>query len=181
MASLLQSDTQLNRNSYYEASVLRPAPLPPLQTDLSADVVVVGAGFAGLSAAIELAQRGYRVVVLEADRVCSGASGRNGGQTIVGFASGQGPFEQQLGQSRARQAWDMSLEAIDLIEQRIAQFQIDCDRVHGYLYVADSARKARALEAEMQGLERNYGFANEWAQGAGAKPHRQHALPGVRL
>ena len=171
MASLLQSDTQLNRNSYYEASVLRPAPLPPLQTDLSADVVVVGAGFAGLSAAIELAQRGYRVVVLEADRVCSGASGRNGGQTIVGFASGQGPFEQQLGAVRARQAWDMSLEAIELIDQRIAQFEIDCDRVHGYLYAADSARKARALEAEMQGLERNYGFATEWARGAAVQSH----------
>lgn len=171
MASLMQSDTQLNRDSYYEASVVRPAPVPHLQTDLSADVVVVGAGFAGLSAAIELAQRGYRVVVLEADRVCSGASGRNGGQTIVGFASGQGPFEQQLGQSRARQAWDLSLEAIDLIDQRIAQFEIDCDRVHGYLYVADSARKARDLEAEMQNLQRNYGFATEWAQGAAVQSH----------
>ena len=76
---LLDSDTQLNQNSYYEASVTRPALLPPLQENTAADVVVVGAGFAGLSAAIELARRGYAVVLLEADRVCSGASGRNGG------------------------------------------------------------------------------------------------------
>jgi gamma-glutamylputrescine oxidase len=176
MASLLTSDTQLSRNSYYEASVVRPAPLPPLQTDLQTDVVVVGAGLAGLSAAIELAQRGYRVVILEADRVCSGASGRNGGQTIVGFASGQGPFEQQLGQFRARQAWEMSLEAIDLIDQRIAQFQIDCDRVHGYLYAADCARKARDLEAEMRSLHRNYGFETEWTQG----PAVQSRIGSVR-
>ena len=137
MSSLLQSDTQLNQHSYYEASVLRPAPLPALQSDVSADVVVVGAGFAGLSAAIELAQRGFKVVVLEADRVCSGASGRNGGQVIVGFASGQEVFEQQLGMAHARQAWDMSLEAIDLIDRRIAQFGIACERKNGYLYVAD--------------------------------------------
>ena len=81
---LLDSDTQLNQKSYYEASVQRPPEGAPLQEALQADVLVVGAGFAGLSAAIEFAQRGYQVVVLEADRVCSGASGRNGGQAIVG-------------------------------------------------------------------------------------------------
>ena len=142
---LLDSDTQLNQKSYYEASVVREAPGLPLQADVSVDVVVVGAGFAGLSAAIELAQRGYQVAVLEADRVCSGASGRNGGQAIVGYASGQEPFEQQLGRDAARQAWDLSVQAIGLIEQRIADYQIDCVRVSGYLYVADSERKARAL------------------------------------
>jgi gamma-glutamylputrescine oxidase len=171
MASLLQSDTQLNQNSYYEASVVRPAPQHELRAALAADVVVVGAGFAGLSAAIELAQRGFQVVVLEADRICSGASGRNGGQTIVGFASGQSPFEEQLGRAAARQAWDMSLEAIDLIERRISRYHIECDRVHGYLYVADSARKARTLEQEVKDLQQNYGFATEWAQGAAVQDH----------
>ena len=81
---LLDSDTQLNQRSYYEASVRRPRTAAALQEALQADVLVVGAGFAGLSAAIEFAQRGYRVIVLEADRICSGASGRNGGQAIVG-------------------------------------------------------------------------------------------------
>jgi gamma-glutamylputrescine oxidase len=163
---LLNSDTQLNQNSYYEASVQRTPAGAPLQSDLTADVVVVGAGFAGLSSAIELAQRGYKVVVLEADRVCSGASGRNGGQAIIGFASGQAPFETQLGRQDARLAWDMSLEAIDLIDERIASFGIDCDRVDGYLYVADSPKKARALEADMQAMARDYGFATEFARGA---------------
>ena len=114
--SLIGSDTQLNQQSYYEASVTRPAPVPPLQGAVQADALVIGGGFAGLSAALELAQRGMSVVLLEADRIGSGASGRNGGQAIVGYASGQGPFEAQLGAERSQQAWDMSVQAVDLIE-----------------------------------------------------------------
>lgn len=167
---LLDSDTQLNRRSYYEASVQRDAVAPPLQGHIRADVLVVGAGFAGLSAAIELAQRGYQVVVLEADRVCAGASGRNGGQAIVGYASGQEPFEAQLGKAQARLAWDLSLASLDLIDQRIADFQIDCDRQHGYLHVADSARKARALAAEMQAMAK-YGLMTDFAMGAQVQRH----------
>ena len=173
---LLKSDTQLNQHSYYEASVQRPAANAPLATDLQADVVVVGAGYAGLSSAIELAQRGFKVVVLEADRICSGASGRNGGQTIVGFASGQDPFESQLGPTQARLAWDMSIEAIRLVDERIDQFNIDCDRVHGYVYVADSPRKARALEAEAEKLARHYGFTSEMARGNDMQAHIQSPL-----
>jgi len=173
---LLDSDTQLNQKSYYEASVVREPAQDSLSAEMTCDVVVVGAGFAGLSAAIDLAHKGYQVVVLEADRVCSGASGRNGGQAIVGFASGQQPFEQQLGASVARQAWDMSLEAIALIDERIAQFDIDCDRVNGYLYVADSARKARALEEDMREMEQRYGMATDFATGSDVQRHIQSPL-----
>ena len=168
---LLASDTQLNQKSYYEASVVRPPALPALEEAIGVDALVVGAGFAGLSTAIELAQRGYKVAVLEADRICSGASGRNGGQTIVGYASGQNPFEEQLGTGAARQAWDMSLEAVSLVDERIAEFGIECDRVHGYLYVADSDRKAKKLEAEMEAMERTYGFKTEFARGADVQRH----------
>ncbi len=164
-SSLIGSDVQLNRRSYYEASVQRPAPLPELSESLEADAVVVGAGFAGLSAALELAQRGLSVVVLEADRIGSGASGRNGGQVVAGYASGMGTFERQLGAADAQRAWEMSLEAIGLIDARIARHGIHCDRVHGYVYVADSARKRRMLRAEMDGLARR-GLEVEWAEGA---------------
>lgn len=168
---LLDSDTQLNQKSYYEASAQRDPVSEPLQEETTADVLVVGAGYAGLSAAIELAQRGFSVVVLEADRICSGASGRNGGQAIVGYASGQEPFEQQLGKGDARRIWDMSVASMDLLDARIAQWNIDCDRVAGYLYVADSPRKARALEADMQAMERDYGFKVDFAKGDAVQRH----------
>jgi gamma-glutamylputrescine oxidase len=163
--SLLGSDTQLNQQSYYEASVTRPPAAAPLQGPVQADVVVVGGGFAGLSAALELAQQGLSVVLLEADRIGSGASGRNGGQAIVGYASGQGPFEQQLGPADAQRAWDLSLQAVDLIGQRIAAHGIDCDWQAGYTYVADSPRKARALRAECEDHSRR-GVPCTWAEGA---------------
>ena len=170
---LLDSDTQLNQKSYYEASTQREPNTEPLSGDVQADVVVVGAGFAGLSAAIELAERGYQVVVLEADRVCSGASGRNGGQAIVGYASGQEPFEEQLGKADARRVWDMSVQALDLMDARIAKYQIDCDRVSGYLYVADSPRKARALEADFEAMERDYDFKTDFVRGADVQRYIQ--------
>ena len=183
--SLLRSDTQLNQRSYYEASVTRGPALPPLQGDVRADVLVVGAGYAGLSAALELAQRGQRVVVLEADRVCAGASGRNGGQAIVGYASGQGPFEQQLGRADARRAWDMSLQALNLIDQRIEQHGIDCDRVKGYLYVADSPGKAKTLLADLEAQERDHGLRCEVVTGADVQrfigSRRYHAAGYERL
>ncbi|WP_333629158.1 FAD-binding oxidoreductase, partial [Stenotrophomonas cyclobalanopsidis] len=62
-----------------------PAALPPLRGDVQADVAVLGAGYTGLTAALELALRGYRVVLLEAQRIGWGASGRNGGQALVGY------------------------------------------------------------------------------------------------
>lgn len=163
--SLLGSDTSLNQKSYYEASVVRPAACAPLEGAVEADVVVVGGGFAGLSAALELAQRGMSVVLLEADRIGSGASGRNGGQAIVGFASGQGPFEDQLGQADAQRAWDLSVEAVHLIERRIAAHGIECDWRRGYTYVADSPKKARALREEFEDHSAR-GIASDWAEGA---------------
>jgi len=168
--SLLRSDTQLNQHSYYEASVQRPLSTPPLQGDVQADVVVLGAGLAGLSAALDLAQRGLDVVLLEADRVGSGASGRNGGQAIVGFACGQGPFESQLGSTDAQLAWDVSVQAVDLIKHRMVDHGIDCDWVPGYVYVAESARKAAALRAEADFLQRQ-GIDVDWAEGEDVQRH----------
>ena len=171
MSKLLSTSDLLQRENYYEASVQRPPTGAVLLGSVQADVLVVGAGFAGLTAAIDLANQGYKVVVLEAGQICSGASGRNGGQALVGVASGQQVLEKQLGQSDARKIWDMSIEAIRLLDQRIAEYGIDCDRVHGALTVAASTRKAKTLLQDAQWLQDKYGIELELFSGSALQDH----------
>ena len=154
---MLASEDALIRGSYYTASVPVTRASPPLVGQTQADVCVVGGGYAGLSAAIELARRGYSVVLLEAERVGWGASGRNGGQAIVGHASDDA-IEQQLGAADAKRAWDVTVDGLQLLRQRIADYQIDCDFVPGYLSLAINRRKARALRAWQEAGERAYAY-----------------------
>ena len=160
--SLLSADQQLTKNSYYAATVQRELSFASLQTELECDVAIVGGGLAGLSAAIELADRGYRVVLLEARQVGWGASGRNGGQVIAGLACDQSTIAAQLGAAAARSVWDMTLEALRLIAERRERFAIDCDWVSGYVGLAVNARKARELQAWHEQMERSYGYATRW-------------------
>jgi len=150
---------ELTRNSWYEASVTRPPASPPLAGRITADVCVVGGGYAGLSAALELAERGYAVALLEAQQVGWGASGRNGGQALVGFGfAGQEAIEVQLSAADARAAWEISVDAMALLRSRIDRHAIDCDYVPGHLILAINARKALLLEAWSRRVARAYGY-----------------------
>ncbi len=155
-------DQELAKHSYYAATAPRDAGHPELQTAVECDVAVVGGGLAGLSAAIELAQRGYSVVVLEAQRVGWGASGRNGGQAIAGLACDQSVVEQQLGAAGSRAVWDMTMEALRLIGERRERFDIDCDWRAGFLGLAVNARKARSLQTWQAQMQRSYSYDTEW-------------------
>ena len=160
--SLLSADPQLTKNSYYAATAPREQRFPALQSNLDSDVAVVGGGLAGLSAAIELAERGFSVVLLEAREVGWGASGRNGGQVIAGLACEQSTIEQQIGEAESRKVWGMTLEALRLIGERRERFGIDCDWQPGYLSVAIGARKARALQTWQQHMQRAYAYDTQW-------------------
>ncbi|MCZ8110013.1 MAG: NAD(P)/FAD-dependent oxidoreductase [Betaproteobacteria bacterium] len=155
---LLDTDQALTRNSYYAATAPQAAAFPPLLGEARCDVAVVGGGLAGLSAALELRQRGFDVVLLESREIGFGASGRNGGQAIHGLACDQDVIEQQLGLDEARRVWAMSIEALDLLRGRIAEHGIDCDWQDGYLGVATTPRKAAALHAQAERLEQVYGY-----------------------
>jgi gamma-glutamylputrescine oxidase len=148
----------LQAGSWYQAS-LPPAPaLPALAGAASCDVGVVGAGITGLSAALHLAARGYRVTVLEGAQVGSGASGRSGGQSIFGLAAGQDKITALVGAADARRVWDMSLEALALLRELIATHGIDCDYVAGQMHVAIKPRQREELKAWHHSLREDYGY-----------------------
>lgn len=156
--SFLESDRDLSRHSYYTATASRPMRHAPLREAIRCDVAIVGGGLAGLSAALELRQRGLDVVVLEARQVGWGASGRNGGQAIHGLACGQEVIEAQLGLADSRKIWDMSIEALAILRERIAIHAIDCDWRDGFLGVATSPRKGVELAAWADTTEKLYRY-----------------------
>jgi gamma-glutamylputrescine oxidase len=149
----------LASDSYYTQSAPPAPPWPALAGDVDCDVAIVGGGFAGLSAAIELADRGLRVCLLEAKTIGWGASGRNGGQALPGLACDIGVVARQLGAADARRIFDLTAAALQLIRDRCARFAIDCDWQAGALTVAVGARRARALRAWHDELARDYGYA----------------------
>ena len=160
---LLKKELGVIENSYYEATVQRPPAHPALAQRLQADVCVVGGGYCGLSAALELAERGFHVVLLEAQRVGWGASGRNGGQVIVGFGSdGEQAIERQFSREDARRAWDVTVDGIGLLQQRMARYGIDCEWQAGYLSLATKQRKSDELRRWMEHVQTTYDYPLHW-------------------
>jgi gamma-glutamylputrescine oxidase len=153
-----QNDSSAHAPSWYAASASAFASLPKLQGDESADVVILGAGLTGLSAAIELAERGYSVVILEAHRVGWGASGRSGGQMIFGYGCDISKIASLLGREDARKLFDWSVEGVDLIQQRIAAYGIQCDLRMGHGHAAVRPRQVDELKSWQEDLESQYGY-----------------------
>ena len=135
----------IDAQSYYQATAHPIPPQPRLSGEVNADVCVIGAGFTGLSAALELAEAGYRVVVLESRKVGYGASGRNGGQICTGFSPGQQRIENQLGKDDAVKCFAIAEESKKLLVERIAKYGIDCDLKWGYLHVVPKASQFDGL------------------------------------
>ena len=145
-------------DSWYEATALREAPLPALEGDIDADVCVVGAGLSGCSTAMHLAQRGYKVVVLEAERIGYGASGRSGGQIIPGWAGGMDKIVAQLGKADARRVWDFGIEGIELTRELIEKHRIDCDLAWGHVHTALKPRQRQELLDWQREQEGDFGY-----------------------
>jgi gamma-glutamylputrescine oxidase len=170
-------------DSYYAASAHAAPDRPPLAGDIEADVCVVGGGIAGCATALFLAERGYRVVLLEGHRIAYGASGRSGGQAIVGYACSQDKLVAQVGRDVARRMFDISVEANELIKTLVAKHGIDCDLHWGHLHTAIKPRQEADLRAWQDELVNDYGYTGtRWLDQAelGAVLNTDRYIGGLR-
>jgi gamma-glutamylputrescine oxidase len=145
--------------SWYAATA-NPAPSrPALVGAVRADVCIIGAGYTGLIAGLELAQAGYRVLILEARRVGWGASGRNGGQIVTGFNQSIATIRRMVGAEDAARLWQMSQDAKAMLAGLVDEWSIDCGLSWGYLLAAIKPRHERALAEHLEELH-GLGYAD---------------------
>lgn len=141
-------------SSYYADSMNQQLQFPVLEGELKVDVCVVGAGFTGVSSALSLAERGYKVAVVEQHRVGWGASGRNGGQLIGGF-SGSGKLLKQYGEGFSEELFRLGYRGHEIIEERVNKYGIDCDLKYGFIDVAFKNRHIKSLHEWVEDLSKH--------------------------
>jgi gamma-glutamylputrescine oxidase len=153
--------------SWYAETAPQLAPFEMLKGRARADVVVVGGGYTGLSAALHLAEAGVDVVLLEAHRVGFGASGRNGGQLGSGQRQDQLKLEKMLGADLARELWRLGEDAKYLVKDLIARHGIDCDLRDGIAWAGTTGKSVSELHAYADHMARVYDHPLEALDGAG--------------
>ncbi len=129
--------------AYSSADLLKPR--TPLQGEHRTDVLVIGAGFSGLHTALRLVLAGKRVMLIEASRVAWAASGRNGGQAILGWSCDMPPLEAALGLERARRLWHSMRWAAQELRELPGRHGFDCDYRPGHLWTSVLARRTAIL------------------------------------
>ncbi|RME17893.1 MAG: FAD-binding oxidoreductase, partial [Alphaproteobacteria bacterium] len=144
--------------SYYAATAVPFAPLPEARGEITCDVAIIGGGYTGLSAALHLAEAGLDVIVLEAQRVGFGASGRNGGQVHPGQRVDQDRLEDMAGPEMARALWDLALESVDLTISLARRHAPEAGFVRGLIHADHRERFVRHSHAYAEKLRRDYGY-----------------------
>lgn len=134
--------------SYYAASAKDRRQRPELAGDVTTDICVIGAGYTGLSTALHLAEKGFKVVVLEASRIGFGASGRNGGQIVHSYSRDIDFIEKNYGSSAGNALGGMAFEGGQIIRRFVDQYQIPCDLKSGGIFAACNNRQMADLESK---------------------------------
>ncbi|NQD78562.1 FAD-binding oxidoreductase, partial [Pseudomonas sp. CrR14] len=136
--------------SYYSATINQDSDYSSVQGEVRVDVAIIGGGFTGVATAVELAERGFKVAVVEANRIGWGASGRNGGQ-VTGSLSGDTAMTKQmrkrLGDEVDDFIWNLRWRGHSIIEQRVQRYGIACDLKHGHLHAAMKPAHLNELRA----------------------------------
>lgn len=145
--------------SYYAQTYPTNIPLrPTLQGTQDADVLIIGAGFSGLHTALRLTQAGKRVTLLEASRVAWAASGRNGGQALLGWSCDMPPLEQALGIERTQRLWASMCWAAEEMRELPQRHGFDIDYRQGSLWTAVLPRRVKMLEEALHDAEHKWGY-----------------------
>jgi gamma-glutamylputrescine oxidase len=148
--------------------------LPPLQRDRPGhcDVAIIGGGLTGVTAALYLAEHGYDVVLLEAETIGSGGSGRNGGHLCQGWPNDFHHISNQLNPRDADLAWQAGMAAVDMVASRISKHNIACDLQFGYLHAALHQRHmTELLEMQDEWSRRGYNQLTALTDHASLAPH----------
>lgn len=148
-------------DSYYSATLNDDRSYPPIDSDIEVETCIIGGGYAGLMTALGLVERGHRdIAILEQHRVGWGASGRNGGFVFGGYSLGPRALVKQVGVEKARQLYDFTIMGVNLIRQRIAKFNIDCDLVDAGVIWANWFKGQQRLFDEQAFMREKMGV--EW-------------------
>ncbi len=142
--------------SYYAFSASDRGHRPALNSHEQADVCVIGAGYTGLSSALHLAERGLRVIVLEAARVGFGASGRNGGQIVHSYSRDMDFIEKRYGDKSAQILGSMAFEGGEIIRGIVDRYNIACDLKRGGVFAACNPKQMQELR-DKAALWQRYG------------------------
>jgi gamma-glutamylputrescine oxidase len=146
--------------SYYGGSAHRWPVQPRLDGDRHCDVVIIGGGFTGLSAALACAERGFSVILLEKEKIAFGASGRNGGQLIPGLRWTASELEEAFGKDRADALFDLCWRQ-NRVKARIDKHDIKCDLKAGHLEAAWTPADFDAMQREAQYLARRFDYESD--------------------
>jgi glycine/D-amino acid oxidase-like deaminating enzyme len=147
--------------AYYTATINNESNYPTLHGDVEVDVAIIGGGFTGINTSLELAEKGFKVAVIEANKVAWGATGRNGGQ-VTGSLSGDEAMRKQmrktLGTDVDQFIWNLRWRGHDIISSRIEKYGIECDLKYGHLHTAYKPSHMRELEASYaEGVQQGMG------------------------
>jgi gamma-glutamylputrescine oxidase len=145
-------------DSYYLHSANVITTRRQLTESVDADVCVIGGGYTGLLTALNLAEKNYKVVLLEARKVGWGASGRNGGQVGSGHNKKINDLENDYGKDLATRLWDLAEDAKEIVRNRIEQHKIDCDLCYGNMAVSDDIRDQKKHQEYVDKLNHDYDY-----------------------
>lgn len=143
---------------YYESRNDLNKNITMLQQNDSCDVCIIGGGLTGVSTAFNLAQAGYKVILLEAGHIGGKASGLNGGQVLTSYECGMDFLSNKYGVNFSKQLWDLSLLAVNSIKKNITEHNIKCDWQSGSGIVAYKKKHMDFLEEEINIIKNIYGY-----------------------